>query len=219
MAPRLDPNLPIVWRTPYKLQLGSFTPVCVLDNPGRAECELLELLQVGASTATLFALGRSRGASDAEIAHLLGQVTPAFDRQWQEDAVTAAQALAATHDESTNGTGATHRAHSTGDLGCAHRPRSVSNADGTNATDVTSTPPLVLLDSTEPTLAAGVAPLPSGPPIPSPRIPAAPAPAPGPPRGPPPPPPQPHNPRRGLLVFCSLRPGGAPPPPPPRGGG
>src|SRR6218665_2570866 len=162
MAPRLDPNLPIVWRTPYKLQLGSFTPVCVLDNPGRAERALFELLQVGAITETQFALGRSRGGSDAEIALLVAQVPPALDRQWQEDAVTAAQALAATHDESTNGTGATHRAHSTGDLGCAHRPRSVSNADGTNATDVTSTPPLVLLDSTEPTLAAGLLPFLTG---------------------------------------------------------
>src|SRR6218665_2691458 len=162
MAPRFDLNFPIVWRTPYKLQLGSFTPVCVLDNPGRAECELLDLLQEGAKTATLFALGRSRGASYAEIAHLVGQVPPAFDRQWQEDAVTAAQALAATHDESTNGTGATHRAHSTGDLGCAHRPRSVSNAEGKKARDVTSTPPLVLLDSTEPTLAAGLLPFLTG---------------------------------------------------------
>ena len=50
MAPRIDPALPLVWRSPAELQLGGLTPRVVMRDPGGLETGLVAALRHGAST-------------------------------------------------------------------------------------------------------------------------------------------------------------------------
>jgi hypothetical protein len=78
MTPRLDPALPLVWRSPRELQLGGARPVAVLADPGPAELGLLRALSSGASRATLTTIGSGLGATEAEVDALLERLQPAF---------------------------------------------------------------------------------------------------------------------------------------------
>ena len=78
MTPRLDPALPLVWRSPRELQLGGARPTAVLPDPGPAELSLLRALSSGASPATLRTIGAGLGATEAEVDALLERLAPAF---------------------------------------------------------------------------------------------------------------------------------------------
>jgi bacteriocin biosynthesis cyclodehydratase domain-containing protein len=81
MTPRLDPALPLVWRSPRELQLGGVRPVTVLPDPGPAELGVLRALASGASSSTLRTIGTALGASAAEVDALLQRLEPAFARE------------------------------------------------------------------------------------------------------------------------------------------
>lgn len=78
MTPRLDPALPLVWRSPSELQLGGARPAAVLADPGPAELGLLRALSPGASVSTLRTIGTGLGATEAEVDALLERLEPAF---------------------------------------------------------------------------------------------------------------------------------------------
>lgn len=76
MVLRLDPHLPVVWRTPTSLQFGVTRPPVSLDTVTVATEKLIAALSVGVSHSGLSMIGRSAGASDAEIEALLTLLAP-----------------------------------------------------------------------------------------------------------------------------------------------
>lgn len=92
MTPRLDPALPLVWRSPDELQLGGIHPVAVLADPRPFETGLLAALAAGASRETLTTIGAALGGRRDEVADLLERLAPAL----LPDAASAAPAPAAT---------------------------------------------------------------------------------------------------------------------------
>ena len=79
MAPRIDPALPLVWRSPAELQLGGLTPRVVMRDPGGLETGLLAALRHGASLSTLRTIGAGLDGSPAEVDRVLELLAPAFD--------------------------------------------------------------------------------------------------------------------------------------------
>ena len=79
MAPRIDPALPLVWRSPAELQLGGLTPRVVMRDPGGLETGLLAALRHGASLSTLRTIGAGLDGSPAEVDGVLELLAPAFD--------------------------------------------------------------------------------------------------------------------------------------------
>lgn len=79
MAPRIDPNVPLVWRTPTQLQLGAPGPLVLLDDPGDAVLQLLALLRHGASASTLTAFAGGLGLDEASVDDLLRRLAPALE--------------------------------------------------------------------------------------------------------------------------------------------
>ena len=77
MTPRLDPALPLVWRSPRDLQLGGVRPVAVVPDPSPAELGVLRALASGASESTLHTIGAALGASAVEVDALLERLEPA----------------------------------------------------------------------------------------------------------------------------------------------
>ncbi|KZX20015.1 hypothetical protein [Rathayibacter tanaceti] len=51
MVLRLDPRLPLLWRSANALQLGLDRPLVILDDVGYAEELLLDALRLGTSAA------------------------------------------------------------------------------------------------------------------------------------------------------------------------
>ncbi|WP_395242683.1 hypothetical protein ACGGZK_10880 [Agromyces sp. MMS24-K17] len=93
MAPRIDPSVPLVWRTPTQLQLGAPDALVLLDSPGDAVLQLIALLRHGASDATVHVLGDGLGLDDAAVDDLLRRVAPALEPA--TDPSAAAPALVA----------------------------------------------------------------------------------------------------------------------------
>lgn len=79
MSPRIDPNLPLVWRTPNELQLGAAVPRVVLTDPGELETGLIAALRHGASLSTLHTIGGGLGGSPEAVTRLLDTLAPAFE--------------------------------------------------------------------------------------------------------------------------------------------
>ena len=79
MAPRIDPALPLVWRSPTELQLGGLTPRVVMRDPGGLETGLVAALRHGASVSTLRTIGAGLDGSPAEVDRVLELLAPAFD--------------------------------------------------------------------------------------------------------------------------------------------
>lgn len=79
MAPRIDPALPLVWRSTSELQLGALAPRVVIPDPGDLETGLLAALRHGASVATLHTIGAGLGGSAADVDRLLERLAPAFE--------------------------------------------------------------------------------------------------------------------------------------------
>jgi hypothetical protein len=79
MAPRIDPNLPLVWRSPNELQLGATQARVVLTDPGELETGLIAALRHGAGITALQAIGAGLGGSPETVSRLLETLAPAFE--------------------------------------------------------------------------------------------------------------------------------------------
>ncbi len=79
MVPRIDPALPLVWRSPTELQLGGLAPRVLLRDPGALETGLIAALRHGASLSTLRTIGAGLDGAPAEVARVLELLSPAFD--------------------------------------------------------------------------------------------------------------------------------------------
>ena len=79
MSPRIDPVLPIVWRSPTELQFGA-APRVVLHDPGGLETGLIAALRHRASTSTLETIGLPHGGTREGVQALLELLAPAFER-------------------------------------------------------------------------------------------------------------------------------------------
>lgn len=78
MSPRIDPILPILWRSPTELQFGA-TPRVVLPDPGAFETGLISALRHGASTSTLQTIGTALGGTPDDVRAFLELLAPAFE--------------------------------------------------------------------------------------------------------------------------------------------
>ncbi|OUE20080.1 hypothetical protein BFL36_11900 [Clavibacter michiganensis] len=78
MAIRLDPRLPLVWRTPDSLQLGVDRPPVVLSAASRLDERLLHALRTGVSRGGLDMIAATEGAGPAQVTQLLDLVRPAL---------------------------------------------------------------------------------------------------------------------------------------------
>jgi hypothetical protein len=78
MVLRLDPSLPLLWRSPTSAQIGSDEPVVVLEDVSEGEDRLLATLAAGISDTGYAMLARSLGVDAARADALLAAVTPAL---------------------------------------------------------------------------------------------------------------------------------------------
>ena len=81
MAPRIDPTLPLVWRSPTDVQLGATSARVVLPRAGALELSLVTALRAGVSVPTLITMGTGLGATEAQVRELLDTLEPAFERE------------------------------------------------------------------------------------------------------------------------------------------
>ena len=81
MAPRIDPTLPLVWRSPTDVQLGATTARVVLPDVCALELSLVSALRAGVSVKTLLTMGTGLGATEADVRELLDTLEPAFERE------------------------------------------------------------------------------------------------------------------------------------------
>lgn len=79
MAPRIDPILPLVWRSPTDLQLGAVGTRVVLADAGGLETGLISALRHGASVDTLMTIGTALGGSIEEVHRILDVLRPTFE--------------------------------------------------------------------------------------------------------------------------------------------
>ena len=77
--PRLDPRLPLLWRTPTSCQLGSLDPVAILRDTTVNEERALAVLREGTPLATLRALAGQWHMTPAELADFLERIEPALE--------------------------------------------------------------------------------------------------------------------------------------------
>ena len=78
MALRLDPGIPLLWRTPSSLQLGVETAPIVLEGVGDPEQLLLEALRRGATRQGLDLVAAELGLDPGAVVELLARVGPAL---------------------------------------------------------------------------------------------------------------------------------------------
>ena len=76
---RIDPRLPLLWRTPSEIQIGFAAPRAVLVDLTPAEEYVVSALHSGVSDVSLRALGAQRGMSDAELSNLVARIAPALE--------------------------------------------------------------------------------------------------------------------------------------------
>ncbi len=77
MIYRLDPRIPVVWRTPSSIQLGIDPPLVVIDDVTDAEERMLAALSVGVTAAGLHLVAKTSAATRDEF---LDIVAPALER-------------------------------------------------------------------------------------------------------------------------------------------
>lgn len=78
MTLRLDPRLPIVWRTPHSLQIGVDPVLAHLDDVSDGDARLVDALAVGVTRAGLAMLAEHAGVPDHRVERLLAGVAPAL---------------------------------------------------------------------------------------------------------------------------------------------
>jgi bacteriocin biosynthesis cyclodehydratase domain-containing protein len=76
---RIDPRLPLLWRTPSEIQLGFASPSAVLSNLTPAEEYVVSALHSGVSDVSLRALAAQRGMTDDQLSGLLALIGPALE--------------------------------------------------------------------------------------------------------------------------------------------
>lgn len=81
MVLRLDPRLPLVWRTPSSLQLGVSRAVVVIDEVTVGIERMLAALTGGVPHTGLAMIGRSAGLSNSEVDDFLRRIGPALLRE------------------------------------------------------------------------------------------------------------------------------------------
>ncbi len=80
MTLRIDPSLPLLWRTPHEVQLGLERPAVRLRDLSRAQEHMLAALTEGTSPTGLTLLARAHGSPETQVAELLELVAPALER-------------------------------------------------------------------------------------------------------------------------------------------
>ena len=78
MVLRLDPRLPVVWRTPTSIQFGISLPVVIMHDVTIAAERMIAALEKGVTDAGVAMIGQSAGASAAEVVELLAALRPAL---------------------------------------------------------------------------------------------------------------------------------------------
>ena len=78
MVIRLNPQFPVVWRTPDSIQIGIDRPITVVDHVSIALERVVNLLRVGLPRTSIVMKGREVGATDDELAALLQALRPAL---------------------------------------------------------------------------------------------------------------------------------------------
>jgi len=78
MILRLNPRLPLVWRTPDTIQVGIDHPVVVVSGVTFALESVIAGLQAGVPLSGALLLGREGGASAATVTRLIEQLGPAL---------------------------------------------------------------------------------------------------------------------------------------------
>jgi bacteriocin biosynthesis cyclodehydratase domain-containing protein len=80
MVLRLDPLLPLLWRTPTSLQFGLDEPRVVLEAVSAADERMIAALLVGVSRSGLDMIAASAGGNERETGALLDRLEPALAR-------------------------------------------------------------------------------------------------------------------------------------------
>ncbi len=78
MVLRLDPQRPVVWRTPTSLQIGVTRPSVVLHDLDAASEHMIAALGAGISHSGLVMIARSAGATESQADALLTRLRPAL---------------------------------------------------------------------------------------------------------------------------------------------
>ena len=86
MVLQLDPRFPAVWRNPFTLQFGVSDRSVVLNDVDAASERMLAALSSGVSRSGLGMIGRSAGASDAQIDALLAHLQPVLINPLEREA-------------------------------------------------------------------------------------------------------------------------------------
>lgn len=80
MVLRLDPQLPVVWRTPTSIQFGVTRPSVVLHDLDSAGERMIAALTAGVSRSGLVMIARAAGASESAVDALLTRLRPVMLR-------------------------------------------------------------------------------------------------------------------------------------------
>lgn len=78
MVVRLDPQYPLLWRSPDSLQLGVMPPRVVLETVSAADERMIAALVEGISETGLAMIGHGAGASAEDVTALLLRLRPAL---------------------------------------------------------------------------------------------------------------------------------------------
>ncbi len=78
MTLRLDPALPLVWRTPDDLQVGAAAPIAVFEGAGDVETGLIAALRHGVHLSTLLTIGSGLGASPERVHEVVDRLAAGF---------------------------------------------------------------------------------------------------------------------------------------------
>ena len=79
MVIRLNPEYPVVWRTPDSIQIGIDRPIAVVTHVTTALERVVNLLRVGLPRSSIVMMSREVGATDAELSALLRVLRPALE--------------------------------------------------------------------------------------------------------------------------------------------
>jgi bacteriocin biosynthesis cyclodehydratase domain-containing protein len=77
---KLDPRLPLVWRSPDSLQLGIDSPRATLEQVSNAQERMIAALVAGISRSGLTMVAKAAGASDSDASALLTALDAALQR-------------------------------------------------------------------------------------------------------------------------------------------
>ena len=83
MVLRLDPHLPVVWRTPTSLQFGVTRPAVVFDDLDLGSEKMIAALTAGISRSGLDMMARSAGLDATAVDALLTRLSPVMLRERQ----------------------------------------------------------------------------------------------------------------------------------------